>query len=158
MKKLLYREGDVFSIPLRNGNVSLGVLARSPKSGWSLLGYFFPYQYDAIPLPGDVPRLTPESAIRVMIFSALSLKKGEWEIISRVDKWDEVRELWKMPRFIRRAPIGGIAWLVDYADNDPSKEIAIERCDPNLQDYYPDGACGAGYVEIVMTKLIDPTP
>lgn len=93
-----------------------------------------------------------------MRFSGLFLRKGQWKVISRIDKWDQVRDLWKMPRFIRRTPIGGIAWLVDYADNDPSKEVAIERCDYNLEGYYPDGAGGSGYVEIVMTKLVDPTP
>jgi len=146
MRKLTYHEGDIFSIPLRNGKVSIGVLARSQKSGWSLLGYFFPYQFDTIPLPGELPTLTPETAISVMRFSGLSLRKGEWKVISKVDKWDEVRKHWKMPQFIRRTPIGGIAWLVDYADDDPSKEIATARCAFDLQGYYPDGACGAGFV------------
>jgi len=90
-----------------------------------------------------------------MRFSGLSLRKGEWKVISKVDKWDEVRKHWKMPQFIRRTPIGGIAWLVDYADDDPSKEIATARCAFDLQGYYPDGACGAGFVEIRLTRLIN---
>jgi hypothetical protein len=64
MKKASYREGDVFTVPLRNGKFSIGVLARSSKSGWSLLGYFFPHQFETIPQQNELPTLTPDTPIR----------------------------------------------------------------------------------------------
>lgn len=45
--------------------------------------------------------------------------------------------------------------LITYANDDPQKEVAVERYVPDGLNYYKDGVSGAGYVEIVMTKLVD---
>lgn len=158
MKRPAYKEGDVFSLPLRNGKIAIGVLARSSRARKVLLGYFFSYQFEKVPVRDELPELMPCNAISVLRFGALSLRNGEWKIISQIEDWPRKRHLWSIPRFLRRFPIGNRAWLVSYADNDVSVEMANEPCESDIQGIRPDEMCGAGYVEIMLTKLIEEPP
>jgi len=155
MKELTYKEGDIFSLPLRNGRAAIGVLARSSHAGKVLLGYFFPYQFEKVPVRDELPEFVPSGAISVLRFGALSLRNGDWTIVSQIEDWPGKRHLWPVPRFLRRFPIGNRAWLVTYADNDVSVETANEPCESDIEGVRPDEMCGAGYVEIVLTKLIE---
>jgi hypothetical protein len=150
--KLPYAEGDVFALPLRSGGFAVGVVARSPRQGKVLLGYFFPGKFPSVPKLSDLAGLSPEKAIKVIKFGDLSLFTGEWPILGHLEKWD--RDDWPMPTFIRRDPIGKRTCLVRYADDDPNRQIAEEPCNFETTGYEQDSLFGAGAVEILLTRLL----
>jgi hypothetical protein len=156
MKKLTYREGDIFAVPLRDGGFSVGVVARSPKSGKILLGYFFREKFPSVPKPSDLPGLLPRNAIKVHKFGDLSLMTGKWPVVGHLENWD--RNDWPMPKFIRNDPLRMHARLISYADNDPTEEIAIEPCSFETTGYESDSIWGAGFAEELLTKLLGAKP
>jgi len=154
MKKLPYREGDVFAVPLGSGGFSLGVVARSPRQGKVLLGYFFGEKFPSV--PSDLPTLLPENALKVVKFGDLSLMTGEWPVVGHLQNWD--RDHWPMPKFIRQDPLRKRAQLVSYADDDPNQLIAKEPCNIEAAGYERDSLLGAGSVELLLTRLLGPAP
>jgi hypothetical protein len=155
MKKLPYREGDIFAVPLQEGGFVLGVVARMPKGGKILLGYFFKEKFFSVPRPHDLPVLLPENVVKVVKFGDLSLMTGEWPVVGRVPDWD--RADWPIPKFIRRDDVTKRAWLISYADDNPGQEIAEERCDFEASGYERASLLGAGLVEILMSRLAEDT-
>jgi Immunity protein 26 len=156
MKELPYREGDVFAVPLRNGGFSLGVVARSSKQGQVLLGYFFGEKFASVPGASDLPKLLPENALKVVKFGDLSLMSGNWPIIAHLQHWH--RDDWPMPKFIRRDPLTKRARLVSYADEDPNQPIGEEADEFESVGYEEDTLLGAGFVELLLTRLLGPSP
>jgi hypothetical protein len=155
MSKLPYREGDVFAVSLRGGGFALGVVARAPKQGKILLGYFFRHRFATVPTANEVPKLRPEDAIKVVRFGDLFLMGGDWPIISHLADWKS--EEWPVPKFVRHDPLSKKAWLISYADADPSIEIGEERCEFEIMNYERASLLGAGAVELALTKLLSPT-
>jgi hypothetical protein len=49
MKKLTYREGDLFVLPLQDLGYAVGLVARSGPRGRVLFGYFFGPRYPEMP-------------------------------------------------------------------------------------------------------------
>lgn len=156
MTELPYREGDAFAIPLRSGGFSLGVVARSPKQGHVLLGYFFGEKFPSVPAPSDLPALLPKNAIRVMKFGDLSLMSGGWPVVGHLQNWQ--RDDWPMPKFVRRDPLGKRVRLVSYADDDPNRLVAEEAADSDAAAYEEDRLFGAGFVELLLTQLLESAP
>jgi len=150
MTDLNYREGDIFVVPLRNGGFSVGVIARSPKDGKVLLGYFFRVRSEWSPNM-TLPKLEPKDAVKVARFGDLAIIKGNWRIIGRVPEWN--RAEWKMPKFLRKDDLAKCAWLVTYADDDPNEQISIEACPFDATGYEKDSLLGAGFVEMMLTRL-----
>jgi hypothetical protein len=105
MKKLPYKEGDVFGVPLRNGGFALGVVARVRpfREGNMLLGYFFRHGKAALPKEGSSLELNPQDAALIAKFGDLSLYRKEWPIVGNIPGWD--RRKWPMPSFMRRDPL-----------------------------------------------------
>jgi hypothetical protein len=151
MKKVSYQEGDVFCLPLRNSGFCLGVIARISKDRKILLGYFWRDRLASCPLVGQVPVLRPPDAIKIVRFGALSLRNGEWVVVGRIPDWNRID--WPMPKFVRHEDFSKRAFLVTYADNDPSQRVSEERCDRGVNAYEPDSLLGAGYVELMLTQL-----
>ena len=152
MAKLLYKMGDIFALPLRNGRgFCLGVIAGMPKSGKVLLGYFYDKIYTKAPSKDEVPDLKPEDAIRIWQFGDLSLYNHEWPIVGHIN--DFKPQEWPSPKFFRESMLQ----LVTYSNDDPRKEIKVERYIPSSKNYESDSLWGAGAVEIMMTKIIGQT-
>ncbi len=63
---------------------------------------------------------------------------------------------WPTPKFVRQDPLSKKAWLISYDDNDPGIEVGEERCDFDVAGYERASLCGAGFVEIALTKLLQP--
>ena len=156
MRKLPYREGDIFAVSLTDGKFALGVVARAPKGGRVLLGYFFPDKLSEIPAKIEVPTLVPENALKVAKFGDLHLIDGKWPVVGHVENWD--RSNWPMPMFIREDPIGQSARLVSYSDNDPNQQITEQPCDFGTEGFETDSLWGAGYTELLLTKLCRSQP
>lgn len=151
---LPYEEGTWFAVPLRSGGYGVGVVARATKKGEVLLGYFFGPRRGAVPPLDDVSTMRPEDAVYVVRFGDLALIKGEWPIIGRSSAFD--RRCWPMPSFVRRDELSGRAWQVEYAVDDPNEvvsETPISSGDAALER---DAVLGAGAVELVLTKALNP--
>jgi hypothetical protein len=152
MRKLRYKEGDVFAVPLEGGGFCLGVVARMPRGGKLLLGYFFGPRLDRVPGADEVPKLRPGKAAKVVIFGDLFLMKGRWPVVSRIKDWN--RSDWPMPKFVRREELSKRAFLVTYCEDDPTIVVSEERCDFNISGFEIDSVWGAGFAEAVLAKVI----
>ena len=152
MSKFRYKEGDVFAVTLEDGGFCLGVVARMPKGGKVLLGYFFGPRLASMPRIDEIPRLNPEKAVKVVKFGDLFLMNGRWPVISHIEDWDRAR--WPMPRFVRRDEISKRAFLVAYSEDDPKTQLAEERCDFDISGFEKDSVWGAGFAETVLAKAL----
>jgi hypothetical protein len=122
MKKVPYREGDWFAVPLQGGGYSVGIVARKPRNGDILLGYFFGPRRLNVPVLDEVHKYKASNAMLVRMFGDTALKRGEWPVLGTVEPWDT--HLWPMPDFGRyAAPLAGYparAWRVRYPENNPN--------------------------------------
>lgn len=138
--KLPYSEGDVFGVPLDDGEWALGVVARAAPRGRELLGYFFgPKRAE---LPDEVPELRPEDAVAVERFGDLGLVEGSWPILGAHPAWR--REEWRMPPFRRTDDVSGAVFRIVYDDDDPGEMLERQRVDPaEAEGLSFDGLTGA---------------
>jgi hypothetical protein len=151
-KKLPYKEGDWFAVPLRKGGCGVGVVARCDGKG-TVLGYFFGPKRRRLPELGDLSDLEPGRADLIEMFGDLGLLKGEWKVLGSLPNWDRAK--WLVPRFARTESILGLTELIEYSE-DTLQEVRSIRCSPEKARQYPeDGLAGYGAVEIRLTKLLD---
>ncbi|UWU66368.1 immunity 26/phosphotriesterase HocA family protein [Bradyrhizobium sp. NC92] len=152
--KLPYEEGSVFALPLRNGGFARGVVARSPRRGRVLLGYFFGPRLET-PAAAMLDELHPNLAVARIRFGDLGLIEGRWLIIGKIPSWNQAD--WPFPDFVRRDPISRKAWLVRYANDDPLRSVSelLSNYD-DLQLLDSDGLFGAGAAEARISKLLAP--
>jgi len=66
MKRLSYREGTWFAVPLKDGGYAAGVVARVGRRG-VLFGYFFGPRRPAAPSLSDLEGLTPNNAVLAIV-------------------------------------------------------------------------------------------
>jgi len=150
-KKLPYKEGDWFAVPLRDGGYALGIAARVDGKG-IVLGYFFTPKYDALPTPDDIGNRQPKHAVLIAIFGDLGFLEGTWKVIRSTEDWD--RGKWPIPSFVRVDCISGKAVKVEYSE-DNLHEVRNTPIDPISAHGLPeDGMSGSGAVEIHLTKLL----
>ena len=150
-RKLPYREGTWFAVPLRTDGYGLGLVARHTGGG-VIFGYFFGPKLDEIPGQIDGDRFSADLAVYCGKFGDLRLTRGDWTVIQH-DELDRGR--WPLPRLIRVDDHSGAAFLSKYSD-DSLKYVHEERCPPDQIDVYPyDGTMGAGAMEVRLTKLLD---
>lgn len=100
-RKLSYKEGTWFGVPLHDGGYSVGLVARADGRG-SILGYFFGSEQRNLITLDDVTAFGPEDAVLVTVFGDLGLLKGVWPIIGQAKDWS--RSDWPMPLFGRTVP------------------------------------------------------
>jgi hypothetical protein len=137
-------------VPLRSNGFARGIVARMPKDGVVLFGFFFG------PKMQSVNELSFEgversAAIAELRFGDLGLVNGNWSIIGSLPNWSP--KMWGMPDFVRRDPLGRKAWGVRYSDLDPTivkREYLVEY-EVNLQNNW---LLGYGAVELHLTELL----
>jgi hypothetical protein len=152
MKKLPYREGDLFALPLRDHGYAIGLVARCGPRGRVLFGYFFGRRYTQVPELSHVASFLPKDAILVRRFGDLNLINGEWRVLGQSKDWN--RTIWTMPPFVRGDPLTGPKLRVVYSDADPGTSVSQTEL-PTDADIEPrDIMSGAGAIEIIMTKLL----
>lgn len=148
------REGKWFAVPLGGaGGYAIGIVARASRSS-ILAGYFFGPRRDSLPTLADVRDLTPATSILQGMFGYLGLRDGTWPILGRQDDWR--REEWPMPILFRQEPLRGIITRVIYDSDDPSKQVRTEVMPKGSPITPKDGMMGAGFVESVLTKKLNP--
>lgn len=150
MSKIKYEEGDVFAVPLEKDGYCLGVVARKPKGGKVLLGYFFGPRLIQIPKESEIPLFCPRDAVKVIKFGDLFLLKGKWPVISHIPNWN--REVWPIPNFVRRESISKRAFLITFSEENLSQPALEEPChfDTNLET---DSVWGAEFTELALNKV-----
>ncbi|AWM01863.2 immunity 26/phosphotriesterase HocA family protein [Bradyrhizobium amphicarpaeae] len=150
--KLPYEEGSIFAMPLRNGGFARGVVARSPRGGRVLLGYFFGARLETS-ASATLDDLHPNLAVAKIRFGDLGLIEGRWLVIGKVPNWH--RKDWPIPDFVRRDPISRKAWLVRYLNDEPLRSVSepLSGYD-DMQLLESDGLYGAGAAEAKISKLL----
>lgn len=125
MKRLPYKEGSWFSLPLDEKGYALGVVSRMAPRGKIIVAHFFgPCRTDQ-PTLADSIGLRAEDAVKCLRVGDLGLISGEWKVLGCSDDWS--REAWPVPPFIRRDELSSRAWKVTYCDDDPGTPINEER-------------------------------
>lgn len=130
-----YGEGDWFSVPLGHQQAVIGLVARRPKRGSLLLGYFFGLPRPDLPPLAELQRLKASDAVLVCRVKDSALHRGFWRVIAGGKQWRH--EDWPMPSFLRREGLSGRAIRVDY-DNDnlttPAREVEATAADMSLPE------------------------
>jgi hypothetical protein len=152
-KRLPYKQGDWFSVPLRTTGYAVGCITRIAPRGKLLVGYFFGPVRDRVPSPRELAALSPNDAVLICRFSDLAFLGSEWTLIGRPDP-DSAGE-WVMPEFERRDAITGGMRLIRYRDDDPRIEIeAIAATKGDARGVALDGAWGSGAVGEKLTTAL----
>lgn len=150
-KKLNYREGDWFAVPLEKGGYVLGLAARIDKKG-GVLGYFFRPKYAAIPGPGDIGKRHYEDAILIENTGDVGLLEGSWPIVKAAENWD--RALWPMPIFRQIDEDRNRVYKV-IRDENTLAEVERVRSTPEEVEGYPlNGSTGHWGTEIMLNDIL----
>lgn len=140
-------------MPLEAGGYGVGVVARAAPKGKILLAYLFGPKRIAVPSLAQVEGLKPKDAALKIMVGDLGLIRGSWPIIGRSDSWQ--RSEWPIPVFVMREPLGRRrAWLVYYADDDPSRRVGMELAPPETTGMESDSCYGFRAAEVVLTQVL----
>ncbi len=150
MRKLPYREGTWFAVPLEGGGFGVGIVARVAPKGRIILAYFFGPKQGTVPTLTQVEELKAQDAVLTIRVSDLGLVRGAWPIIGQSERWQ--RSEWPMPVFVRRE--GSREWLVYYAEDNPNSRVAEEPAPPECSGLGIDSLCGFGAAEVHLNKAL----
>ena len=152
-RKIPYKEGDFFSVPLRTSGFGLGIAARITGKG-GILGYFFAQKYLSPPALSEISGKTSGDAIFICHLGDLGFFEGGWRIVGTPDTW--CRDKWPQPSFVRTDVITKKHFRVTYPENDFFSEIErIEITDEEAALLPSDGTWGYGAVEKRLTKILE---
>jgi hypothetical protein len=130
-----YREGDWFVVPLRRGGQALGLVARRPKRGTVILGYFFGPARRRLPTPEELGNVRAEHVQLVCRLKDTPVHRGGWRVIGHHGHWR--RKDWPMPAFFRREGLSGRGIRIEYdGDNltTPAREVPASVPDSTLPE------------------------
>jgi hypothetical protein len=138
-----YHEGQFFLLPVDRGQYAVGLIARVPRRGGVLLGYFFGPRRHSAPVTEWLQALHPATAALVCRFKDSSLFRGEWKLLGMLDGFDRAR--WPVPPFHRfdgsttHVPGSNAVtdWRVEYGDDNlivPVAETPAAGADLKLGD------------------------
>lgn len=116
-----------------------------------LLGYFFGPRLSSAD-EADLVGLEPNRALLCLRFGDLGIIREEWLLLGRLSDWD--RSAWRMPRFVRRDPLGKLKpRLVEYSDNDPNHVVG-EWVVEDETDLPTNSLSGSQAVSIKLDNLL----
>lgn len=130
-----YREGDWFAVPLPRGAYAAGLVARRPKRGTIILGYFFGPPRKTIPTIRELGGIRAEHVNLVRRVKDTALHGAEWRVLGQSEPWH--REAWPVPVFYRREGLSGRGIRVEYDDDNlttPAREAAARLSDASLPE------------------------
>jgi hypothetical protein len=137
------QEGQFFLLPVERGQYAVGLIARAPRRGGVLLGYFFGPRRQVAPSNDWLFARTPQQAILVARFKDALLFRGEWRLLDALPGFQ--RATWPVPAFHRFEGsvtyVPGAStvtdWRVEYSDDNmvtPVNEAPAEGADLSLTD------------------------
>ena len=148
-RKVRYRAGDWFAVPLRDRTWAAGRIAR--VSGPILLGYFFGPRRDIQPTLSDIEDLRAIDAAYITQCGDLGLFAGEWPLLGGHEQFDPAS--WPVPAFRHVGALDGRTEIRRYGDDLSFLESS--RASPDKAKALPEeGTAGQGFVEIRLTELL----
>jgi len=147
-RKLQYKEGDCFAVPLPGGGYALGLIAQMKAP--ATFGYFFGPRRSTLPTLEDTVHLRPEDALERADFGDLDLLNHAWPVLGQMPGWDRSR--WPMPRFVNKDLISGQIRFITRADNDPAEVIARDLAAPEEAAGLPEDGC---YGSLALARRLD---
>lgn len=151
-KKIEFKEGTWFAIPLEQGGYAVGRVARRTRKGEIILAYFFGPRRDSVPTVDELEKLSPQSTIKIARVGTMGIFEGSWPIIGESPKWE--RQKWAVPQFIRNDKISKSSWRVVYDEDDPNLVISDERIPYDSTGYAEDGLFGSEAAEMLLSDLL----
>jgi len=154
-KRIRYREGQWFAVPLQSGGYAAGIIVRGSLKTKGGLGYFFPFRYELPPTATDIEDLSASQAILVRWFGDLGIIYGEWPLIATDRPFN--RADWSVPRF-GRIDMFDHAWIVEYSQDDDGSRYPISETRVPVAEIVglPEaGTSGHKALEIRLSRLID---
>ena len=152
-KRLPYREGDWFGVPLERHGFAVGRISRFDGRG-AVLGYFFGPSRVRLPDIEELRSVAPKQAFWVQRFGDLHLLEGKWPIIRSIE-WN--RTEWPVPVFGRVDATGEMAWRVSYSDE--LVEVSEAPCRVVDAKFMPrDSLAGAGAIETIVSAVLEGKP
>lgn len=151
MKKLPYREGTWFAIPLKDGQYAVGRLARHSPKGAVVLAYLFGPKHDRVPALDELASLKPSDAVKIWRVGDLGLINGTWLIIGDSTGWK--RDDWPTPAYIRKPDSNRPGWKVIYSDDDPNQVLEEQRV-AETQDLDRDALFGHVAAESALSQIL----
>jgi hypothetical protein len=147
------REGTFFLLPVETGQYGVGLVARAPRRGGVLLGYFFGPRRTTPPTREWLESRVAPQAILVARFRDQALFRGEWKTLQVMEPFD--RDAWPIPAFHRfdgsiTATPGATTitdWRIQYGDDNlitPADERPATSADLRLREdtvYDPASLC-----------------
>lgn len=137
-----YQQGQFFLLPLSRTEYAVGLIARVPRRGGVLLGYFFGPRRSKAPDEVTLNALTASQSVLACRFKDTALIRSEWPLLGLLARFD--RSDWPVPAFHRfdgsTTYIPGNAtsdWRVEYSDDNlivPVDERPAEKTDLSLAE------------------------
>ncbi len=117
------REGDWFAVPLGEAGYAVGLIARAPKRGDVLFGYFFGPLRAELPAADDLHDLKPEDALLVSRFRDEAIESGAWPILGSTSAWQ--RDVWPLPELDNadHAELTGEHVVRRYSEDDAASSL-----------------------------------
>jgi hypothetical protein len=113
----------------------LGLIARQPRRGAVLLGYFFGPRRTHAELTSGLHALTSADAQLVCRFKDSGLHRGLWRVVAVSPQWE--RDPWPVPAFLRKEGLSGRGIRVEYDGDNlmvPARENAAGVTDAHLPE------------------------
>ncbi|QTD54223.1 Imm26 family immunity protein [Sulfidibacter corallicola] len=152
-RKLPYKEGDFFALPLRTSGFGVGIATRINGKG-GIIGYFLPEKYPEVPSLDEVQEKQSGDTFFIGHFGDLGFFDGGWKVIGSSPSWD--RKKWPLPSFVRTDLISGKHYRISYLEKDLDTEIECVLIGDEEASLLPeDGVFGYGALEIRLTKLLN---
>lgn len=152
-RKVNYKEGDCFSVPIVSGGYARGVVCRSGHGGL-LYGLFFPPICGTLSELSVDEQLVPDYAIYRCICGDRAFRKNEWKVIGGVSNWS--RAEWTLPRFLKWDEDDKKGWLAEYDEETLNIKaiIPITELTEDMHDYPKDSVLGYKLVEKRLSQLL----
>jgi hypothetical protein len=164
-KKVKYREGDWFGVPLESGGWGIGIVARRDKRG-GIVGFFFgPPRKELPKSTEELDRLHHTQAVWRADIGSLGIERGTWPILGHHANWSHER--FPNPWFGWIDTSGRVAhktqWCPDEHPDEPLEEYCPVEEAMQLpgNDAFPAGAAEWTLDQILAGRhreLADPRP
>jgi Immunity protein 26 len=152
--KLRYKNGSIFTVPLRTKGYAIGLIVRNYEG--YILGYFLNRVFENIPNLDSVKDLfITENISYISIHGSMGLRNKEWIIIGLMDNFNE--ECWPIPEFKKEVMLLDKTWYGVTYDETFSITTSVERKITEIEskNMPEDGFAGHGFVEIKLTNLLE---
>lgn len=149
----VFKEGDLFKVPLASGGFALGVLARKSRRTMCMFGYFFGPRLFENPDLESIATLKYELAVETLMFSGLGLQQGEWVVLGQIPNWDRTK--WPLTKFVNESEGRGYAWITTYDETNLCKQIETVPCKEGSTSLPKDGSWGFVAVERLLDRKLD---